>query len=88
MAKRIRRKFKKRRGSRKRFTRKRRQARPKYDGMICIKMQASKELVTTEGIPESVDFNVQWGDQISGTTPNIINFTDCPEWIRYRDIYQ
>ncbi len=89
MAKRFtKRKFKKRRVSRRRSFRKRRTPMPKYDGMIRIKMQATKEFVTTEGAPTKVSFFVQWGDQISGTQANVVNLLDCPEWVRYRDLYQ
>ncbi len=81
-----RRTFKKRRFSRKkRFTR--RSTLPKYDGMIRLKLQATKELDNTDisGISNLV---VEWGDQIAAPVTDVIRIRDCQEWVRFKNVYR
>lgn len=92
MAIRYRRKFKratkKKRFFRKRTTSRRRSSGIKYDGMIKVKLQATREMIDSNisGISTQI---INWGNQING--PNEIshaNIKDCPEWVRYSELYK
>lgn len=92
MAIRYRRKFKratkKKRFFRKRTSSRRRSSGIKYDGMIKVKLQATREMVdsTAAGISTQI---INWGNQING--PNEIshaNIKDSPEWVRYSELYK
>ncbi len=60
---------------------------PKYDGMVRVKMQASKELTNTD-INGNSSMTVDWGNQVDGTAGNVIRIQDCPEWARYMALYR
>lgn len=60
---------------------------PRYDGMVRVKMQAFKEMDNTD-LAGIADILVDWGDQINPPAPNFIRIQDCPEWVRYSDLYR
>ncbi len=90
MAKFIRRKFK-RTFKKKRFMRKRTKTARKsgihYDGMIKVKLQATREF-TNSGVTGVSTMNVLWGDHLSAPATNQLTIQDCPEWDRYKELYQ
>jgi len=90
MAKFVRR-FKKRSMKKRRFSRKRRGSRrsamPRYDGMVRVKLQATKEIIVAGGSGGAA-FTVSWGNQITPATAGTIVPQDCPELVRYGALYQ
>ncbi len=89
MAKRtFRKKFRKRRMSRRRRTTRRKGTLPKYDGMVRVKIEVSKEMIVPAASANIVEFNVTWGNQIAAPgTQNSIVIRDSPEWLRYQALY-
>ncbi len=75
----------------KRFTRKRRfnrkQPLPMYDGMIRVKIQATKELNNTDGSGVTT-FDVLWGDQVNAASANVLRIADSLEFPKYKNIYR
>lgn len=79
---------KKRTFKKRRFVR-RRQPLPKYDGMVRVKMQASKEIIVRT-LPGSgiANFLVSWGQQITAPGVDSMVIRDCAEWVRYKNLYR
>jgi len=75
-----RRTFKKRRFSR-------RKPLPKYDGLVRVKFQASKESTVADG-NGIANFRVDWGDQDSAVAIGSIKINDCSEKTRYFNLYR
>lgn len=90
MAKYVRRKFK-RTFKKRRFTRKRTMTRKKstinYDGMIKVKMQATRDFNNGD-LNGVATMKVRWGNQLLAPSVNTLTIQDCPEWVRYRQLYK
>ncbi len=59
---------------------------PKYDGMVRVKFQATKEILVA-GASGTAEFTVRWGDNVSGAMAGNIVLADCPEFPRYQALY-
>jgi len=78
--------FRKRRFARKRTFR-RKSALPRYDGMVRVKFDASKEATVGDG-NGIASFRVDWGDQDTAIAANVLKLKDCPELPRYFALYR
>ncbi len=92
MALRFKRKFNRKRFPARKFKRSRKNFRkrsslPRYDGMVRVKMQAFKEINNTDG-NGIAQMAVDWGDQVTAATDDILRIRDTAEWVRYRNLYR
>lgn len=79
--------FKRKRFVKKRRFFKRRRPMPKYDGMIRVKMMATKQLMTGDATGTG-SMLIKWGDQISAPSTTTLKPTDCEELDRYFTLYR
>lgn len=57
--------------------------------MVRVKMQSSKEMIIRAAPGNGVaNFLVSWGQQISATAIDTMVVRDCPEWVRYSQLYR
>ncbi len=80
--------FRKRKTYRKKRTfAKRAKSTIRYDGMIKVKLSATKEINNTD-VNGSATFLVHWGNQIQAPTASQMTIQDTPEWTRYGNLFK